>query len=849
MREKYKKAILFIGGFILAAVLFLAFFMFSQNDWENAEISSSASQDVGLESDDSQNVGITSDDSGGGGESGELNGDSGSGSGSNGDGLGGGGGGEPEEWSWFRIKSDVSQLIYLRIYSEGDYTGGIYDEETLSAFKPAPTYDYGDSLNPLYYYAKNLQYSGFMTSNVEIELVKESRYLLPYYTTKEMKDDVSLSPTNYKLQYVTYDYLSGLGAGVNADPALSAQESLYAEYVKNTYLTIDPKLQAQLLSLAEENGIEETSKTLISDVAYYISHAAAYDLAAEEAPEGEDMILYFLTQSKTGVCRHYAAAATMLYRAYGIPARYTVGYAVYTDSGNWVEYSGAGHAWVEIYLDGYGWVAVEVTGSPADPDDGTDDGTGDGSGDGSGEAPGDGDEKWTTESLDTTPSQSEKEEVFSVYSDTDGSVYLRLYSVGEYTGNGFTNAQRYFGGTINPLSYMARTLAANGYDYHELRLEKLQNVGFLTPYYMEVSLGSDVQVSSSYAAYTAPFILYSYQQMGTEQLQPITDEAFVVEEKAYRQFAYEQYTLIDTAYAEQLLAIAKSNGISAESVTLIEDIANYVQSTAVYNLNFSPFPKGEDMILYFLTEGKEGICQHYAAAATMLYRAFGIPARYTVGYLVETEADVWKTVDSHQSHAWVEVYLDGLGWVAVEVTGEDLSVVTPVEPKFTVHIRTQSTTKEYDGEPLSRTDIQVTGIPFGYTWQIKEYTGAKKVGSYANRVWIEVFDGEGNGVPIEQIMDCGTLTVTPRALKVTTFGSKTYGNEETVLTNRYYKTEGLVAGQRISLFVTGQQVGVGGSQNTVDVNSFTVYDAHGNDVTGNYDISFEYGWLYVYPEE
>ena len=44
-------------------------------------------------------------------------------------------------------------------------------------------------------------------------------------------------------------------------------------------------------------------------------------------------------------------------------------------------------------------------------------------------------------------------------------------------------------------------------------------------------------------------------------------------------------------------------------------------------------------------------------------RIFGFPARYTAGYLM-METDTIQTA----SHAWAEVYLDGLGWVGFDVS-------------------------------------------------------------------------------------------------------------------------------------------------------------------------------------
>jgi hypothetical protein len=117
-------------------------------------------------------------------------------------------------------------------------------------------------------------------------------------------------------------------------------------------------------------------------------------------------------------------------------------------------------------------------------------------------------------------------------------------------------------------------------------------------------------------------------------------------------------------------------------------IKDYVQNAAYYTVDFEVVPEGEDEVLYFLNVAKKGKCWHYATAATMLYRAAGIPARFTTGYMVNvTDTSAYTDVLSKNAHGWVEVYVRGVGWINVEVTGEEL--------KFDIVIRTPSATKYY----------------------------------------------------------------------------------------------------------------------------------------------------------
>lgn len=63
---------------------------------------------------------------------------------------------------------------------------------------------------------------------------------------------------------------------------------------------------------------------------------------------------------------------------------------------------------------------------------------------------------------------------------------------------------------------------------------------------------------------------------------------------------------------------------------------------------------------------REGVCQDFAHIMLSVLRTAGLPARYVCGYI---EADgPEKLVGSIATHAWVEVMLPGLQWVAIDPT-------------------------------------------------------------------------------------------------------------------------------------------------------------------------------------
>jgi transglutaminase-like putative cysteine protease len=83
------------------------------------------------------------------------------------------------------------------------------------------------------------------------------------------------------------------------------------------------------------------------------------------------------------------------------------------------------------------------------------------------------------------------------------------------------------------------------------------------------------------------------------------------------------------------------------------------------DLSSSPDPMAEFLEL------RRGFCQQFASAFALAARTLGIPARVVVGF---TTGDLMPgylptyAVYGRHAHAWPEVLLDGLGWVAFEPT-------------------------------------------------------------------------------------------------------------------------------------------------------------------------------------
>ncbi|MCB5189431.1 DUF3488 and transglutaminase-like domain-containing protein [Methylobacillus arboreus] len=79
---------------------------------------------------------------------------------------------------------------------------------------------------------------------------------------------------------------------------------------------------------------------------------------------------------------------------------------------------------------------------------------------------------------------------------------------------------------------------------------------------------------------------------------------------------------------------------------------------------------GIDTIDDFLFNSRRGFCEHYASSFAYLMRAAGIPARVVTGYQGGeiNPAGRYLIVRQSDAHAWVEVWLEGQGWVRLDPT-------------------------------------------------------------------------------------------------------------------------------------------------------------------------------------
>ncbi len=100
-----------------------------------------------------------------------------------------------------------------------------------------------------------------------------------------------------------------------------------------------------------------------------------------------------------------------------------------------------------------------------------------------------------------------------------------------------------------------------------------------------------------------------------------------------------------------------------------------------FDYSLSLGPRGDDPIETFLAE-RVGFCQQFSGTFALMARQLGAPARVAVGFtwgdpvdpatLADSSLDgaggTTYEITSRHTHAWPEVWFEGLGWVAFEPT-------------------------------------------------------------------------------------------------------------------------------------------------------------------------------------
>ena len=467
-----------------------------------------------------------------------------------------------------------------------------------------------------------------------------------------------------------------------------------------------------------------------------------------------------------------------------------------------------------------------------------------------------------------------------VTSSVTDSIYLKLGSFGDYNGKGWDRATAYdklLDGKFGFDYLTGISLSNNGETEAKITIDNHMNTYVLATYLS--MLDGDYAVQTSDEEYigdnTSPYAAYYfYQRYTTEYYTSFVSNLgkYTDDELAYRNYVYANYMQVPDSTRTYLDEVIAHNGWKKGDANLLERVANYIQWSAKYNLEYdTTLDEEDDLVLAFLTKYKEGVCRHYASAATLMFRALGYPARYTVGLTGKTVANKKVTITDKGAHAWTEVYLDGIGWVQLEVTGFSSDGGSggsdDDKPSRTQKLELTPVTarKQYDGTALTPEQTIIDYNPKmyagyayiedllakGYTYTATVMGSRTEIGYGISKITsFTLYDADGNDVTEDYEIRCrpGKLQVYISQLVFETgSATKTYDGTPIVATDCNLTFGTLANGHRIAYALAkGSQTKVGTSGNTLVV---SIVDADGNDVSEYYYIVGKYGKLTVNSRE
>jgi transglutaminase-like putative cysteine protease len=105
-------------------------------------------------------------------------------------------------------------------------------------------------------------------------------------------------------------------------------------------------------------------------------------------------------------------------------------------------------------------------------------------------------------------------------------------------------------------------------------------------------------------------------------------------------------------------ADAASKKQKSEPLKTVHELVSRIYS----DFTFDPNPNTSAMTAAECMANKRGVCQDYAQVLIASARHLGIPARYVSGYFLRADGEVQQQA----GHAWAEVHLPKLGWVAFD---------------------------------------------------------------------------------------------------------------------------------------------------------------------------------------
>lgn len=262
-----------------------------------------------------------------------------------------------------------------------------------------------------------------------------------------------------------------------------------------------------------------------------------------------------------------------------------------------------------------------------------------------------------------------------------GGLYLKGFTGVDYTGSRWEKGDelpRLQTNLTSPEFFSARVLKRID-DFSDIRSKNviIRNTGISAGVkYYPVNAAGLLETDGVRRRYGVYFPQGDWRSVVLSSADDILlEEEMAADELKMREYAYKYCLDVPVTFTASEDFFKDLTGDSEAEI--LKYIRNELADRCEYALESGKKPFGADFAQWFLTENQKGSCTHFASAAALLCRSMGIPARYCEGFVIkeediksfpETDGYTTVSVPDSRAHAWVEVYIDGYGWLSFEAT-------------------------------------------------------------------------------------------------------------------------------------------------------------------------------------
>lgn len=157
-----------------------------------------------------------------------------------------------------------------------------------------------------------------------------------------------------------------------------------------------------------------------------------------------------------------------------------------------------------------------------------------------------------------------------------------------------------------------------------------------------------------------------------------------------------EYPYLDFNQVEKFKYLNEVNDVVSSLISRELSVKDCVEKLSTYINETFQYKQGVTTVqtkLEELWDAKMGVCQDFAHMMIAMLRSVGIPARYVSGYICPSNVEMRG---EGATHAWVEAYVPGVGWVGNDPTnkcwvndkhvkiafGRDFNDCTPVKGTY-----------------------------------------------------------------------------------------------------------------------------------------------------------------------